>query len=171
MPRQFSRFQPFMERSFSLRSFNRYETEINEHFWSFKAISEFSRYIAQREKNADPKKLTAEVFKASGPDAGRIPPTVSEWLDAREELENWLRLSALVSAASYFEAYLRQIIRSALMSDPLCSFGASKVLDGTILLKAGKELPYDHQIDEITRGEWNSRLAAFTRIFGESPAI
>ena len=30
------------------------------------------------------------VFKASGPDAPRIPLTVSNWLEARQELENWL---------------------------------------------------------------------------------
>lgn len=158
-----------MNRSFSLRCFNEYETEINEHFWSFKVISDYARFIAKAEKAKNPKTVTALVFKATGPDARRIPPTVSEWLDAREELENWLRLSALVSAASYLEAYLRQIIRSALMSDPLCSYGAPKVLDGTILLKSGKELSYTHQIQLITEGDWNSRFAAFKKLFGGLP--
>jgi hypothetical protein len=160
MTQPFDRFQPYIDRTLSLRAFNRYETEINEHFWSFKVISEYSRFIAETEKNSDPKKATAEVFKASGPDARRIPPTVSEWLEAREELENWLRLSALVSATSYLELYLRQVIRSALMSDPLCRYGASRSLDGVILLKAGVELPYSVELEEITKGDWSSRLAA-----------
>lgn len=158
-----------MDRSFSLRAFNRYETEINEHFWSFKVVSEYARFIAQAEKDINPNSSTAVLFKATGPDARRIPPTVANWLDAREELENWLRLSALVSAASYLEVYLRQVIRSALMSDPLCRYGASRALDGAILLKGNKELPYDYEIGEITKGEWNSRLAAFARIFGAHP--
>lgn len=166
MPIAFDRFVPFVGRSMSLRAFNRHETEINEHFWSFKVVSDHARYLAKREKDIDPNKSTAALFKASGPDAGRIPPNVTQWLDAREELENWLRLSALVSAAAYLEVYLRQAIRSALMSDPLCRFGASKALDGTALLKSGNELPYEHEIKEITKGEWHKRVAAFEKIFG-----
>ncbi|QND74000.1 hypothetical protein [Tardiphaga robiniae] len=166
MPVAFARFAPLMERSLSLRTFNRHETEINEHFWSFKVVSDYARYLAQAEKDIDPLKSTAALFMATGPDAGRIPPNVSQWLSAREELENWLRLSALVSAAAYLEVYLRQAIRSALMSDPLCRFGASRVLDGTVLLKSGNELPYERELEEITKGEWHSRAAAFERIFG-----
>jgi hypothetical protein len=166
VPKSFDRFKPHLNRTLSLRAFNSCETEINEHFWSFKVISEYSRFIAEAEKRKDPNKITAEVFMASGPDARRIPPTVSEWLEARDELENWLRLSALVSATSYLELYVRQVVRSALMSDPLCRFGASRTVDGAILLKEGKELPYSFEIEEVTKGEWNSRLAAFQRLFG-----
>jgi hypothetical protein len=171
VPKSFDRFKPHLNRTLALRAFNNCETEINEHFWSFKVISEYSRFIAEAEKRKDPNKTTAEVFKASGPDARRIPPTVFKWLDAREELENWLRLSALVSATSYLELYVGQVIRSALMSDPLCRFAASKVLDGVILLKKGKELPYSFEIEDVTKGEWNSRLAAFQRIFGPGAAV
>src|SRR4051812_16459095 len=88
--RAFSRYQSPVRRTFALRAFNAYETEINEHFWSFKVVSEFARYLAQAEKRSNPKGSTARVFKASGPDARRIPPTVTDWLAAREELENWL---------------------------------------------------------------------------------
>lgn len=171
MTNAFDRFRPVMNRSFSLRAFNQCETEINKHFWSFKVISEYSRFIAQTEKRQNANKATADVFKASGPDAARIPPTVSNWLEARKELENWLRLAALVSASSYLEVYLTQIIRSALMSDPLCRFGATRKLDGAVLLKAGKELPYSDELETITKGEWNSRLAAFVRIFGGVSAV
>jgi hypothetical protein len=165
----FDRYLPFMKRSFALRAFNQCETEINRHFWSFKVISEYSRYIAAQEKKSDPEKLTSIVFKAGGPDADRIPRTVTNWLEAREELENWLRLSALVSATSYFEQYIGRIARSALMSDPLRRFGAPRVLDGIVLLKASKELPYNLDVEELTRGEWNSRLADFFRLFGGNP--
>ncbi|HXW28923.1 MAG TPA: hypothetical protein VEK55_06120 [Xanthobacteraceae bacterium] len=162
----FDRFAPVMDRTFALRAFNSYETEINEHFWSFKVISEYSAFLARAEKRRNPSQATATVFKAAGPDARRIPRFVSEWLDARDELENWLRLSAIVSAASYFELYLGQVIRSVLMSDPLCRYGASKLLDGSVLLKADKELPYASEIEEITKGE---RLAWFERIFRDRP--
>jgi hypothetical protein len=170
MSPKFDRFQPVVERTFSLRAFNRYETEINEHFWSFKAISEFSRFIAEEERKTDPSKSAAQVFKASGPDARRIPVSVSDWHNAREELENWLRVAALVSATSYFEAYLRQVVRSALMSDPMCRFDKPRSIDGITLLKRGLELPIDHEIGLITRGDWQNRIAGFKRVFGQAPA-
>jgi hypothetical protein len=54
------------------------------------------------------------------------------------------------------------------MSDPLCRHGASRSLDGTSLLKAGRELPYSFEIKEVTSGEWGSRFAAFQKTFGNS---
>jgi hypothetical protein len=44
------------------------------------------------------------------------------------------------------------------------------MLDGTVLLKGGKELPYTREIAEITTGDWTSRLAAFKKCFGAIPS-
>jgi hypothetical protein len=162
---------PVMKRSFALRAFNKHETEINQHFWSFKVISDFSGFIARGEEAKNPKTPTKKVFKASGPDSERIPPTVSEWLDARDELENWLRLSALTSAASYLEVYIRNIVRVALMSDPLCRYdNGSRVIEGVRFLKIGLELPFDSDIEKITKGDWPARCAGFEAYFGSAPA-
>lgn len=87
--------------------------------------------------------------------------TVSKWLDARDDLENWLRLSALVSALSYFETYLRQVVNSALMSDPLCRFGSSRAIDGVILLKNRKLIDNKKEIEGITKGDWLNRCSEF----------
>jgi hypothetical protein len=171
MPTPFSRYAPYAHRSFALRAFNGHETEINQHYWSFKVVSEFSGRLARQQKLSNPNEPTASLFHASGPNALRIPATVSDWLEAREKLENWLRLSAIVSASSYLETYLRQVIRSALMSDPLCRFGNGHVLDGTILLKSGKELPFSDEIESITKRDWPSRNHAFKTIFGSSLPI
>jgi hypothetical protein len=65
MKEAFQRYQPLMRRSFALRSFNQAETEINRHFWSFKVISDYSRYIASDAKKKDPNAPTAKVFKAT----------------------------------------------------------------------------------------------------------
>jgi hypothetical protein len=152
-----------------MRAFSNRETEINEHFWSFKVVSEYSVYLA-RKKNAEDKDApTAILFHAKGPDARRIPPTVSHWLSAQKELENWLRQSAIVSAASYLEAYLRQVVRSALMSDPMARYGAARSVDGIALLKRGIEIPFKEEVEGITKGHWNARAAAFARIFGKCP--
>jgi hypothetical protein len=168
----FSRYTPSTDRTFALRAFNKCETEINEHFWSFKVISDFSRFLAEQEKIKDPRASTAKVFSASGPNARRIPPTVSDWLNARKELENWLRLSALTSAASYFEVYLRQVIRTALMSDPMCRYsGGSRKVDGVKFLKTNFEVPVDPEIESVTKGDWSSRCSEFANIFGQVPNV
>jgi hypothetical protein len=169
MTTAFSRYQPVMERTFALRTFNEHETEMNRHYWSFKVVSDYSNFIARERESQDPQQLTSRVFNASGPDASRIPRTVSAWIGASKDLENWLRLSALVSATSYLETYLRQVLRSALMSDPACRFGASLALDGTKLLKSGIEPEFDQDIEAITRGDWPGRCAKFKAMFGSVP--
>jgi hypothetical protein len=55
------------------------------------------------------------------------------------------------------------------MSDPLRRYGASRILDGINLLKAGHEIPYADDVKQITSGEWSQRRAAFARFFGSSP--
>jgi hypothetical protein len=165
----FSRYNPVMKRTFALRTFNIHETEINQHCWSFKVVSDFAGYIARKQSEIDRQFKAAKLFHASGPDAGRIPETVSQWLDAREDLENWLRSSAVISASSYLETYIRQVVRSALMSDPLSRYGYPRCVDGVALLKKGIELPYGDEVEMVTKGEWNKRAAAFKKLFHGCP--
>ncbi len=169
MPNGFSRMAPRMERTFALRAFNQHETEINRHYWSFKVISEYAGYLARKKQSSDRAFQTAVLFHATGPDAARIPLTVADWLDARDDLENWLRLSSLVSATSYLETYLRQVVRSALMSAPMARHGAASAVDGTHLLKLGKEIPGDDDIRRVTVGDWNTRAEGFRSLFGAIP--
>ena len=165
----FARYAPPSSRSFAMRAFNSRETEINEHFWSFKVVSEYSGYLARSKKTEDAATPTATLFHAVGPDARRIPPTVADWLNAQKELENWLRQSAIVSAAAYFEAYLRQVVVSALMSDPMARYGAARLVDGVTLLKRGVEIPCQEDVESITKGDWSARAAALTKLFHKCP--
>lgn len=168
---EFSRYSPILKRTFALRAFNKHETEINRHYWSFKVISEYSGYLAREKKKYNQNYKTVDLFKASGNDSRRVPITVSKWLNARDDLENWLRLSALVSALSYFETYLRQVVNSALMSDPLCRFGSSRTIDGVILLKNGRLINNKKEIEGITKGDWFNRCSEFQKIFGDVPKL
>jgi hypothetical protein len=171
MPISFSRYKPLTQRTFALRAFNDHESEINRHYWSFKVISDYSGFIARTEAEVHPAKRTAEVFSASGPDSKRIPATVTDWIKARGELENWLRVGALVSASAYLELYLRQSLRSALMSDPFLRFGKSRSVDGVTLLKNGIEIPIDNELKLLTTGDWPTRSRRFDKMFGGIPAL
>jgi len=164
----FDRYVPLRSRSIAINEFNDRQTEINEHFWSFVVMTENARYLARAAKKSDPEILTATIFQASGPDISRVPKTVGEWLTANDALGNWLRLSALVSAVAFHEAYMSRICRTALMSDPLCRFGATRQLDGTTLLKRGVEIDYEADQKLLTRDTWGKREANFKRIFGAS---
>jgi hypothetical protein len=57
------------------------------------------------------------------------------------------------------------------MSDPLCRFGHPRSVDGVSLLKKGVDIPQKEVIEAITRGEWQSREAAFKRTFQGCPTI
>lgn len=163
---KFARYHAPSVRSFAMRDFNLRETEINQHYWSFIASSEYSAYRARRFKKVDPSTPATRLFKASGSNAPRIPDTVSNWLLANDKLKNWLRLSVLVSAASSFEMYLGHVARTALASDPLAQYGNPRALDGVCLIKGGVELPYEDVVQGLTKGDWNSREAKFCTVFG-----
>ena len=72
----------------------------------------------------------------------------------------------MVSAAANLEMYLGHIMRTALFSDPFVVFGKPRALDGVTLLKQGIELPYSEFAEGVTKGDWNSRSAAFVKTFG-----
>ena len=164
---KFSRYYTSLPlRSFAMRDFNSRETEINQHYWSFVASSNYSRYRARRFKKIDPNMESVRLFKASGGDSSRIPTTVSDWLSANADLQNWLRLSILVSAAANLEMYLGHIARTALASDPFVRYGNPRALDGVCLVKSGIELPYKDAIEGLTKGDWNSREAKIGIYFG-----
>lgn len=161
----FNRYVPLRSRSIAINEFNDRQTELNEHFWSFVVMTENARYLAREAGKSDASTSTATLFHASGPDVSRVPPTVDLWLKANDALGNWLRLSALISAVAFHEAYISRIVRTALMSDPLCRYGATRGLDGTVLLKRGIEIEYESDQKSLTRDVWSKRAENFKRIF------
>jgi hypothetical protein len=64
------------------------------------------------------------------------------------------------------------VIRLALESDPGLIFGSSKVIDGVILLKQQQAYKYefDSEITNCTKGDWQSRISGFEKLFGKVPA-
>jgi hypothetical protein len=75
-----------------------------------------------------------------------------------------------LSAASYLEIYMREVISLALTSDPFVVYGLSRQLDGVVLLKAGKVPSFAAEVTDCCRGQWPSRIAKFRRLFGTVPS-
>ena len=112
---------------------------------------------------------TASLFHAKGPDARRIPPSVSEWLSAQKELETGCARAPLFLPPPILKPTCGKVIRSALMSDPMARYGAARLVDGTTLLKCGIEIPYEDGVESVTKGSWSARAAAFAKLFGKCP--
>lgn len=100
--------------------------------------------------------------------------TVKEWSNNEDEFGNWVRLGLLVSLCSFFENYLATIIRECLDSDPGILISTPHAVDGIVRMKSG----VSHSSDTIekvltncTKGDWNSRIAHLTELFGTLPPI
>jgi hypothetical protein len=94
-----------------------------------------------------------------------------EWSDSFNLFDNWINLSVVLTLHSNLETYMASVIALALESDPGLLLGASKKIDGTILLKhRTATFDYNEQIDSCTKGVWSSRLGALRRLFGSVPS-
>lgn len=123
-------------------------------------------YLARKARDDD---RPVEVFHASGPHARRLAPSIREWKADFKEYENWARLSMLVSALSYFEAYTSTVVTLALRSDPLARFGDSRAIDGASWLKKEMSDDITELVVACVRGEWSKRMSGFRRLFGIVP--
>jgi hypothetical protein len=98
---------------------------------------------------------------------------IKEWSDLYNEFDNWTNLSSLLTLASNFETYLAAGTRLALSSNPGVLLGLPKSIDGATLLKNGVKEPATSQdiVEACTRGDWGSRLSAFSQSFGRIPSF
>ena len=160
-----------MPNTFAFRAFKECKKEINAHYWSYKVAGDYAAHIARATRKNDPERPTADLFKASGFDAQRIPQTVDAWAKAQKDMENWMRLSALASALSFLEIYVKQAVNSAFMADPFRVLGANYVHEGAYLLKYGPAINFNEYLIDFTKGDWPKRLNHFDKLFGEKPNI
>lgn len=137
-------------------------------YWAFAPTAGYASYIARHsQKNISP----IQLFHASGPDIRRLSNSIPAWQKDFRDFENWMRLAALLSAASYFEIYMRMVITCALLSDPLARFGKPRVLDGVIWLKHGMVDDFSSIVRSCVQGDWRSRLEHYKNLFGTVPTF
>jgi hypothetical protein len=164
----FSRWKYPWSRTWAYYVFKKHHTQLNQIMWSHHAASRRAATIAHGVGLMNP---TKQAFPAAVVDPVRQLTPLSDWLACYVEFDNWSRLSACLSMASYLEHYIHKTVRLAISSDPGVILGKSKAIDGTVFLKGGA-LPFDIKpyIEGFTKGTWQSRLGNYQRYFGSAPA-
>ena len=163
----FQRWHSWYRTSRAFTRFKDHHTEINRHYWSLVPVGSYGKYLQRHSAGGT---TTAALFHASGPHAHRLEPLADEWSKDFKEFENWTRLSALLSALSYLEAYISTIITLALRSDPLLRFGQSRAIDGAAWIKRSVTDDVSELVAGCVKGEWSKRLASYRKLFGSVPA-
>ena len=137
-------------------------------YWSFVPTYHFTRFST---KTIAGKTDTISALVLSGPDARRPPTYIDTWRKSPKDFSNWVRLNMILSAASYLELYIREIVMVALRSDPLAPLGLSRQLDGVKLLKLNHELPNDIYVNNCASGDWNKRVRQINTIFSSGTPL
>lgn len=137
-------------------------------YWSFVPTYHFTRFNT---KTIAGETNTISALVLSGPDARRPPTYMDSWRKSLNEFSKWVRLNMILSAASYLELYIREIVMVALRSDPLAPLGLPRQLDGIKLLKLNHQLPNDIYINNCASGDWNKRARQINNIFSAGATL
>lgn len=163
----FHRWKYPWPRTWAFYVFKKHHTQLNAVLWSHHAASRRAATLAHGVGLANQSK---SAFPAAIVDPARQLLPLKEWLEHYKDFDNWTRLSACLSLASYLESYMQKTARLALSSDPGVILGKSHAIDGAMFVKSGAS-PIDLKpyITEFTKGTWPSRLASYEKYFGPAP--
>lgn len=167
MSHSFNRWRYPWSKSWAYYVFKKHHTQLNQVLWAHHSASRRAATLAHSIGLNQP---TKKAFPAAIVDPARQSAPLEEWLSYYKDFDNWTRLSGALSLASYFESYIKKMVRLALSSDPGSILGRSQAIDGALFLKGGRfPVDIDGYVAEITKGTWSSRLASFERYFGSAP--
>jgi len=168
----FNRWSTRMKSTWTYQVYNKYNDELNKMLWANVATSK-SMYKILGANKADWKDSASKHLEFSVPKGEEAFDDLKHWSDSLKEFNNWTNLNTLLAISSNMETYLSTIVSLALESDPGILFNSPKSIDGIVLLKKGatKSKLHDDVIIGITKGDWNSRVSAYKRIFGQVPKI
>jgi hypothetical protein len=98
---------------------------------------------------------------------------LKEWSNSFNDLDNWMNLNSLVAISSNLETFMATVIPLALESDIGILYGTSKRIDGIEIRKYGHENSFDlnNVIIKCTKGNWQSRVNEYKRLFGKAPSV
>lgn len=164
--RHFNRWSPAISKTWAFRLFERHHTEINDLYWAHAAALRKAFSSCRKKQLSDP---CDSVFHLKAEHARRLPGTLKDWADKYNSFDNWTRLSCLVAATGYLEVYMKTAVRLALESDPGVMVGCSRKIDGAQPLKKRPRYSYKDEAAACVKGDWQSRIAAYKRLFGDCP--
>lgn len=170
--RVFDRWNTKMNSTWALQVFHKYNDELNNMIWADKA----ARLLVYQTLGKNNAKWTDKAYihlKFDVPAGEEVFENLKEWSIAYNQFHNWNNLNSLMAISSNFETYLSTVVTLALESDPGVLFQSSKSIDGIEILKKGgtRNIFVDEVITSITKGDWNARISAFNKIFGNIPPI
>jgi hypothetical protein len=163
----FSRWESTPMGTFSHRLFIQHHGEINSLYWSHMLAAKRTLSIVGK---ADKRLKPTTVFTVPRKHTKKIAPTLERWEKDFKDFNNWVRLSASVAINAYMEIYLRSISTLAIESNPGLIIGAPGAIDGVTLLKTRAGYNYSEYAVHFTKGDWNTRIQHYERLFGEAPA-
>jgi len=162
----FNRWNATWPKTWAGHIFKKHHTQLNDIYWSGAASIGHIKMIARHTLATS---STASFFHLSAANARRMTFPIEDWRKNTSEFENWSRLSALMSLLSYFETYLGAVTWLALTSDPGILLSSSRAVDGIKLVKHENCPDIEPHIPGLTKGDWQSRCAAYKRLFSIIP--
>ncbi|MDF3083234.1 hypothetical protein [Burkholderia sola] len=150
--------------------FKKHHSQLSHFYWSSTAANEFARQTITPLPPAKSLDTLPELnLLVSRVGARRINYPIPQWVQHLAESENWMRLSALMSLAGYFETYMHAVVSLALTSDPGVLIASPQAADGLRLKKHGTLPDFKRHLENITSGTWQSRVGTYKRLFGSVP--
>lgn len=160
----FDRMKPVYEKSLAWRLFKRYHTHFNDIFWAHKLASEHVYSRTRPFMRSDPSSVLFTVVGKT-----RIPPTLGGWADSYSGFDQWTQMASVMAICGYLETYIAQISTAALESSPALILGGGVNIDGAAFLKNNPSYDLYSYVEPLVRGDWQSRISAYRRLFGNCP--
>ncbi|WP_154215941.1 hypothetical protein [Vibrio parahaemolyticus] len=161
----FHRHKLFYHRSLAYRLFKRHHTHFNDIYWSHKTVLAHTFSSTAMHSTSDP--ASALFNKEKGTSRGERE--LGTWAGWYNDFDSWTRMASVVAIAGYLETYIAQVATAAMESNPSLVFGGGPDIDGATFLKHNDKYDLYDYTEPLTRGDWQSRVSAYKKIFGSCP--
>lgn len=165
----FNRWNSITKSTWSFQVFNKYNDELNNMIWAQTGASKsvYGNLVLTSAEWTDP---ASKYFSFDVPKGEEAFLDLKSWSNSFNNFHNWVNLNSLMAISSNLETYIATVVSLALESNPGILFASPKSIDGVILLKKGAKKTDINQIliTSITKGDWQSRVNAFIKTFGDT---
>ncbi len=165
----FSRWKHRHSSTWPFQVYKKYNEELSRYIWSNDPVG---RYIYKHlNKNNASWEDDPNIHFTFTKGKNYNFEDLETWSNNYKLFNKWTLLNVVVAMSSNLETYIGAVVSLAIESNPGTLLGASKTIDGTILLKS-HILPkdkYAEHIEKCTKGTWDARLSYFKGLFGGAP--